>query len=60
MKPKSLRAKKQQFSLYGGEVKIIDRLSKKRRLYNRSAALRQIIQEWHVYDSRATVEENSK
>ena len=56
MKPKSARVTKIPFSLYDAEIRIVVRLSKMRRLYNRSLALRQIIHEWDAAQVKAAIE----
>jgi hypothetical protein len=52
MKPNSLKAHKTSVSLFDEELKIIARLSKKRRYYNFSLALRQIVNEWNAAQDR--------
>ena len=56
MKPKSSRAVKIPISLYNEELRIIDLCSRRRKLYNRSAALRQIVREWQAAQVKAVIE----
>ena len=54
-KPEAMKAKKISLSLFDDELKIIDRLSKQRRYFKRSKAIRQIIHEWAASQAMSRV-----